>query len=64
MRRDRPQILTYCEVCGGSASLRAIKDYPFSKGRSEATYECCECGSTTTRALSEPKPAQRELHIE
>jgi uncharacterized Zn finger protein len=63
MRRDRAQILTRCDVCGGLASLKTINDYPFSKGFSEATYECRECGATTKRAMSGPKRAQHELHV-
>jgi uncharacterized Zn finger protein len=63
MGRNRLQILTYCEVCGGSAGLKTINDYPFSKGFSEATYECNDCGQVTTLALSEGKRDQQEVHF-
>ena len=50
MHARRPQIHIPCENCRAFARLTLINDYPFTKGFTEATYECSVCGSVMKRA--------------
>jgi hypothetical protein len=49
MHATRPKIQIPCD-CGEYAQLKHINDYPFTKGFTEATYECAACGTAMKRA--------------
>lgn len=58
----RPPLHTYCENCGSLARLKTIQDYPFSKGFSEATYQC-SCGHAIKRVMAVVMLTQQEIMI-
>jgi len=60
MRAPRPQIHIPCENCGAFARLKLINDYPFTKGFTEATYECAVCGTVMKRAAHATGRARSE----
>jgi hypothetical protein len=59
MRARRPPLHPYCESCGGLARLKTIQDYPFTKGFSEATYQC-SCGHAIKRVMTPVVHTQHE----
>jgi C4-type Zn-finger protein len=47
-----PRLNLACWKCGELARLKSIRALPFSKGVSEATYECAKCGTEIKRTLT------------
>jgi hypothetical protein len=43
-----------CAICGESARLKLISDYPFTRGLTEATYACSHCGDEMKRVVARP----------
>ncbi len=60
MRASRLEIHIPCENCGRLARLKLINDYPFTKGCTEATYECAACGTVLKRARQAVDSVWRE----
>jgi uncharacterized Zn finger protein len=60
MRAPRPQIHIPCENCGEYEDFKLINDYPFTKGFTEATYECAVCGTVMKRATQATDRVGRE----
>jgi hypothetical protein len=50
-RAPRPRVTLTCSNCGARARLKMIEAFPFTRGVTEATYKCPECGLETKRAV-------------
>jgi uncharacterized Zn finger protein len=59
MRVNKPFLSLICDCCGSAARLKVINHYPFTKGMTEATYECSACGSIMLRSLEATEATTR-----
>ena len=46
-----PRLNLVCWKCGELAGLKAIEAFPFTKGVTEAVYQCLRCGTEMIHAL-------------
>ena len=60
MRASTLPLSVPCGRCRAPARLKQISAYPFTRGVTEATYECAACGGGMTRAIHNSEAAHAE----